>query len=177
MNSPVSSVKTLAFVVFLAAAAFFSSSPTLWAHSLYTSFTHITWNAQDKSVEVAVQSHAHEMESRLSLELGERLTFLNDADYVRLNSAMEAFIMPHISVSVDGKSLPLDYVGMEMDGQVIYIYLESPYSVAPSRVTAMNSLFLDDLPGQVNNIMVDVNKKRKAGDVREGSGPVHFVFP
>jgi len=146
------------------------------AHNVYTTFTTIEWNSADKSVELVLQLHAHELEAHLSLDLGERLTFLNEEDFPKLETAVGPLAKRMIALELDGSFTELEYLGMEMQGQTVFIYMETDWPNAPRSIKFMNALFLDELPGQNNSVMAKVDGVRKAGEIQSGTGPVTLKF-
>lgn len=146
------------------------------SHNVYSSFTLIEWNSSDNSIEAIIEIHAHELEAKLSVLLNERLTFLEDAGYRKLETATAQYIPSNIQLAVDSTSTPLTYLGMENEGQIIKVYLEADLSDAPKAIQFMNSILLDDLPGQVNTIVAIVDGKRVGGEITADTGPVNFTF-
>ncbi|WP_262690481.1 DUF6702 family protein [Kordiimonas aestuarii] len=146
------------------------------AHNVFATFTTIEWNPDDKSVELVMQMHAHELESHLSLNLGERLTFLDDEDYRKLEASVAPVIARMVALEVDGQLLDIHYLGMELQGQTVFLYMESAWPTAPKTIKFMNALFIDELPGQNNSVMATVNGVRRAGETLAGTGPVVMEF-
>jgi len=146
------------------------------AHNVYASFTDLFWNADDKSVELVVEAHAHEVEAYLSVELGKRLTFLDDKDMPELEKAVGPMILRNLALSLDGKDVQLQYLGMKMEGQTLMLFLEADWPERPKNVMIMNSLLIGELPGQVNSILARIGDDRKGGDIREGTGALSFDF-
>lgn len=153
-----------------------ASATAAHAHNVYTTFTTIEWNEADKSIELTTQLHAHELEARLSLDLGERLTFLSEKDFPKLEAAVGPLVQELLAIKLDGQFVELDYLGMEMQGQTVFFYMEADWQTAPNEIVFMNGLFIDELPGQVNSVMAVVNSVRKAGEVRSGTGPATLSF-
>lgn len=151
-------------------------TPALTAHSLYTSFSQIDWNKDDGSLEVVMQVHSHELETKLSLLVGERLSFLEDTDFLKLQEATEPYIKKSTTVVVDGVELDLTFVGMEMQFQEVIVYLEADWPTPPHHIQFMNSLFLGDLPGQMNSVLAVVGDARRGADITQNTGPAIFEF-
>lgn len=146
------------------------------AHSVYASFTQIDWNAQDGSIELVIGLHSHELETKLSYIEGERLSFLEDEDFSKLNKAAGQYVLENIALTLDGQLIDLNYLGSETDGQNVTLYLEADWPKAPRTMQFMNAMFLQDLPGQTNSVLATVQKTRNGGDIVNGSGPLTFTF-
>lgn len=168
------------FLCLLVAGLAITSSPigfgAVRAHNVYTSFNQIDWNASDNSIELVVQIHGHELETKLSLLLDRRLSFLEEADLPALEMATGQFLIDHIRLSIDEQPVELIFLGIESDGQTVTAYLEQDWPQAPQTIRFMNSIFLEDLPGQVNSVLVTVDGTRQGGDISLESKVLAFKF-
>lgn len=160
------------FAVFLACIF----APSLAAHNVYSSFSQLEWNDADGSIELVMQIHSHELETKLSLILNRRLSFLEDADFDTLQTATSTYVSNNIAVRVDGIPVTLFFLGIETDGQTVIAYLEADWADEPEQLEFMNSMFLNDIPGQVNSVLATVKGVRKGGDITANSGPLYFDF-
>ena len=155
---------------------FLCLSSSTQSHNVYGSFSEIEWNAGDGSIELVVQIHSHELETKLSLLLDERLSFLEDADFPVLEQATGEFLRETLFLQLDETPIDLIFLGIETDGQTVYAYLEQDWTNAPTSVEFMNTMFLDDLAGQVNSVLATVEGERQGGDILVDSGPIRFLF-
>ena len=160
----------------LCLVVFFLYSSGSYAHGVFSSFTRIDWNTSDNSIELVIEIQAHELEAKMSGLLDEQLTFLDVAHYSRLETATAGYIPKHIQLSVNQQPIQLEYLGMEIDRELVHIYMESTLKEAPKSITFMNSMLLDDLPGQTNSVLAAVNGKKKGADITKGSGPAIFTL-
>lgn len=167
--------RLMCFTVTVAALLSITLSP-LSAHTAYSTFTRIDWNHNDSSIELVMQTHSHELETKLSLLSGERLSFLDDKDFYKLQAAMSPYARESITIRIDGKNIDLDYIGMENQNQTIFVYLEANWPTPPKTIEFMNTMLLDDLPGQINSVMAVVNGERRGQDITQSSGPADFSF-
>ena len=147
-----------------------------YAHNVYSSFTRIDWNAADSSIELVIELQAHELEAKLSVILDERLTFLEDHDYKSLEAATAVYIPQNIDLTVNGETVILTYLGMEVDKQRVRIYLEKDLINAPETLSFMNTILLQDLPGQTNIVLANIKGVKKGADITASSGPADFIF-
>ncbi|NVJ98459.1 MAG: hypothetical protein HWE25_09920 [Alphaproteobacteria bacterium] len=147
------------------------------AHDIHATMTEVLWNERDQSLELVVEMHAELLEARLSIELGERLSFLEEQHFDVLQSATAPLLEEHLYLSEGEAPINLTYLGLEYRDDHVYLYLETEMSEAPKTLTVMNSLFLDDLPGQINTVVAKVGEKMEAGQITVSSDPVIFRFP
>ncbi len=169
------------FRKYAATASLFLTAIFLWpnathGHNVYNSFSQIEWNPGDSSIELVVQIHSHELETKLSIQLDERLSFLEDADFPVLEQATGDFLKQNLFLQLDGQPVDLIFLGIETDGQTVYAYLEQDWENTPIAIEFMNSMFLDDLAGQVNSVLATVDGVRQGADILADSEPVKFLF-
>lgn len=155
----------------------FSISLSGWAHNVHSTATEIEWNGADNSLEVIVQIHAHQLEARLSLDAGRRLTVLTDSDLPMIERMAGKLIAENLYIEAEGKTVPLGFLGIDVTDQVIYLYLEADWPNAPKEIQVMNSLFIRELPGQVNSVVAKVGRHRKGGRIESLTDPLLFTFP
>ena len=163
---------------YLLVACFFAAlfTPIASAHNVYSSFTEIEWNAADKSIEVIVQLHGHELETKLSILLDQRLSFFDEENLPALETATGQYLQENMMLNLDGQPVELVFLGLETDGQSVIAYLEQDWPEAPQGLEFYNRVFLEDLPGQVNSVLATINGFRQGGDINIDSGSVSFVF-
>lgn len=164
-----------AFIVMLGVMAL-DTSASLNAHNVYSSISQLDWNASDNSIELVVQIHGHELETKLSIIKDRRMSFLEDADFRDLEKATGDYLTSHINLALDETPVDLIFLGIETDGQTVIAYLEQDWPSVPTSIDYMNSIFLEDLAGQVNSVLVTVGENRQGGDIGLSTGPLRFIF-
>ena len=142
------------------------------AHNSYKSFTTIEYNPRTSHVEVILMIHADELEAILSVRHGKRLSFINEEDIAALNLEAEKELIKSYKISADGTPLTLTYLGAEMEDRTIYAYLRADYPAEPQKYLVMNSLLLNELDEQKNEIMAVGTKGRIAATLSKGDDPV-----
>jgi len=136
----------------------------LWAylslvHPFYISLTEIRFNPTSKKVEVSQKIFWDDLEVGLSKETGGPVDFLNPKDKSKLESQIKAYLLKHTQVWVNGKLVPLNYLGYEVEEDAAWFYLESGITVVPTTVEVQNTLLLREFAGQQNIVHVYLNSK------------------
>lgn len=150
--------------------------PHVRAHENYRSVSQLDWNDADGSVELVMQIHRHELETKLSLLLDQRLSFLTNGDFDKLEAATKGYLANNIAVQIDDNLVEMVFLGVEAEGETIIAYLEADWPNQPQSLGLMNSILLDDLPGQINSVLATVKGVRISGEITAGSGPLRFNF-
>ena len=110
-------------------------------------------------MEVAQKIFWDDLEVSLSKEAGGAVDFLKPKDKAKLESQVKAYLLKHTQVWVNGKMVPLSYVGYEVEEDAAWCYLESGITVVPTTVEVQNTLLLREFAGQQNIVHVYLNSK------------------
>jgi len=84
---------------------------------------------------------------------------LKPKDKAKLESQVKAYLLKHTQVWVNGKLVPLTYVGYEVEDDAAWFYLESTATNLPKTVEVQNTLLLRDFDGQQNIVHLYLNSK------------------
>ena len=136
----------------------------LWAylsliHPFYITLTELRYNPSSKKMEVAQKIFWDDLEVGLSKEIGGPVDFLNPKDKSKLETQIKAYLLKHSQVWVNGKLVPLSYVGYEVEEDAAWFYLESTATAVPKSVEVQNTLLIRDFEGQQNIVHVYVDSK------------------
>ncbi|MGK0272904.1 MAG: hypothetical protein ACI88H_003580 [Cocleimonas sp.] len=137
----------------LVASLFFFMIGNLNAHQQKTAVTTISFNHRINTIEVMHKFYLHDAEHAVrdlfdpSADiLSSKVTQNTFADYVQHQFAIE---------SNDGKPLPLNFVGLELDGKYLWIYQETNIPKKISGMSISNGALQDLWPSQVNLVNIE----------------------
>jgi hypothetical protein len=154
----------------------------LWAylsllHPFFISLTEVRYNAGSKKMELAQKIFWDDLEVALSKEAGVTVDFLKPKDKAKLESQVKAYLLKHTQVWVNGKLVPLTYMGYEVEDDAAWFYLESTATNLPKTVEVQNTLLLRDFDGQQNIVHVYFNSKSpKSLLLGEGKEKGRIIF-
>ena len=139
-------------------------SLTLWTwmtflHPFFITLTEVRFNPSSKNMEVAQKIFWDDLEVSLSKEAGGAVDFLKPKDKAKLESQVKAYLLKHTQVWVNGKTVPLTYLGYEVEEDAAWFYLESTATTVPKLVEVQNTLLLREFAGQQNIVHVYLNSK------------------
>lgn len=146
-------------------------------HPFFITLTEVRFNPSSKKMELAQKIFWDDLEVALSKEAGVTVDFLKPKDKAKLESQVKAYLLKHTQVWVNGKLVPLTYVGYEVEEDAAWFYLESTATNLPKTVEVQNTLLLRDFDGQQNIVHVYVNTKSpKSLLLGEGKEKGRIVF-
>lgn len=133
-------------------------APGASAHRYHTSVTRLEYNAEEHLTEITVQTFADDIEAALSKRSGGR--------NVRLDGAKEtnALVLDYLRTAFELKSgdaaVELQWIGMELKGYTVWIYLQARAPAGLSKASLRNKLLFDLFADQVNIVNVLNDGKR-----------------
>ncbi|MFT4987170.1 MAG: hypothetical protein ACI81Y_001792 [Glaciecola sp.] len=125
-------------------------------HKFYVSLTEIKYNAQEKTLEMASKLFIDDLESVVP-----GLRIKKDDDF-ETNELVGQYIIGKVSIQINEKSIPLTYLGYEIDDDVIWCYIEGYDVEMPSQVNLQFDMLLDEFDKQTNIVHFDLNKTIKS---------------
>lgn len=131
-------------------------------HPFYISVTEINFNTSDKTLEVSCKMFADDLEQIIEKNNHVQLDISSGKDKAKFDNYIPAYVKNHLSISVDGKTGNLSYIGFEKESESAYCYFQLENISALKKIDINNSLLHDYTPDQVNIIHVMVNGKRQS---------------
>ena len=135
--------------------------PGASAHRYHTSVTRLEYNAEDRLAEITVQTFADDIEAAVSKRNGA-------AGKVRLDASKKtnALVLDYLRTAFELKSgdaeLELQWIGMELKGYTVWIYLQATAPEGLAKTSLRNKLLFDLFADQVNIVNVINNGKRSS---------------
>lgn len=144
-------------------------------HTFHTSLMQLEYNAEEQTVEVALQVFVHDLENMLSQRSGKQ---------VRLDKTPEAaaLTLAYLNEAVrlknrEGQAKAFTWVGMEPSADAVWLYFETKMPEGLEGAQLRDRLFFEMLDDQVNLVHIKYAGKKadlvfKAGDEFKAIGEV-----
>ncbi|WP_374583402.1 DUF6702 family protein [Pseudoduganella sp.] len=132
------------------AAALLWCSAAAQAHNFHVGLTEISFNPRTGSTEVVHTYTAHDVEALL-MNLYQRHF---DLGLEEDQAVFRRYIEKQFRISVDGKPLPLQWVGMQANVDTVNVYQEIEKTTLPPGAVLLDAVLTDFLPQQANNVNV-----------------------
>jgi hypothetical protein len=131
--------------------------PEAFAHKYHTSVTRLEYNAEERSVEITIQTFADDLENILGKRAGKSVSLDASKDAERL---VFAYLRSVIELK-SGKGISeLEWVGMEMKGGTVWLYVLAKMPEGLSKASVRNALLFDLFEDQVNIVNVWYDGKK-----------------
>lgn len=132
-------------------------APEALAHKYHTSVTRLEYNAEERSAEITIQTFADDLEDILSKRAGKSVRLDASKDVERL--AFD-YLRSVIELRSRNGSSELQWVGMEVKGGTVWLYVLAKMPEGLSKASVRNSLLFDLFEDQVNIVNVWYETKK-----------------
>ena len=106
--------------LFFSFAIFFS----LIIHPFYMSVTEINQNAKTKSIEVSCHIFTDDLEKDFKIRYKKAVDLTHPADKALADKYISDYLKEKLKITIDGKDIPLHYLGYEINEDAVWSYLE-----------------------------------------------------
>lgn len=128
------------------------------AHKYYASITKIEIDETAQLIKIHSQLFADDFEKVIHTRYGiSSLIFSNLSESEK--QIISNYVTKKIALKVNRTPLELNYLGCELEGELLYVYVEAKYDKQVKRLDVENSLLQDVFSMQQNK--VDINYKNK----------------
>jgi hypothetical protein len=148
----------------------------IYAHPFFVSVTEINHNATEKTLEISCKVFADDMEDILKKNYQVKVDLTDPKKVDDNNKLIEAYVRKNLSIVVDGKAVPLHYLGFEKEKESIYVYVEGNNVAAVKKLDLTISLLQDLNDEQINIMHVSVHGERKSTKLDHPKKQASFSF-
>ena len=122
----------------------------LWAHKFHASLTSIEWNTDSESYEIVMRLFTDDLETALSRKSGNAQSL--DADFGLAERQAYEYLKGCFQIKNGAHSMNYEWVGMEVQVDTVWVYLELKAKEKPKDLSLYNSVFFELFKDQVNTI-------------------------
>ena len=130
-------------------------------HKYYSSITKIEVDNKDKLLKIHTQLFVDDFENVMQKRYD-----LTDIDFSNVSEKeqgkIKTYLTKKLQIQINRSPLELSYLGLEQEGELLYVYLESKLEQTVKRIDIENSLLQDFFSEQHNIVDVKNNKQVKS---------------
>lgn len=124
-------------------------------HPFYVSVCDIVIKPKQGEIEISSRIFTDDMQVAL-LETAGKKTDLSKIS--KENEALlHTYLKKHLQLRADTSSLSLNWVGYELNEEMIWVYHSARFKKLPKSLQVTNTILMETLPGQSNIIKVTLN--------------------
>lgn len=133
-------------------------APEALAHRAQTVLTTVMWNTSSSVLEVTHRIHAHDAELTLAATTGVQAV---DITQVKNQAQLLLYIEKQFTMTDGGKTIALQPLGAEMEGEAILVYQECRLATPPKVLSIVNGILRDVFEGQTNLVNVRLAQRTR----------------
>jgi len=151
-------------------------APAAAPHPFYIAVTEINHNAKDGDLEISCKLFADDLEQIIEKNYKTQLDISQPSDKAAFDKYIPDYMKHHLAIVVDGKALPLVYVGFEKEKESAFCYFQVDKVATPKKIDITNSILHDFNDGQINIVHVTVGGKRQSTKLDYPDQKASFSF-
>lgn len=128
-------------------------------HPFYVSVTDAHYKIETRTLEIAQKVFWDDLESALAQKHEAQVDLVKGLPEENLFKWIQSYTLQHHTWTVNGKKLVLEFMGYEIEEDVIWLYLKAKEVPLPKNIHLHNSLLTDFLPEQKNITHIYRNEK------------------
>jgi hypothetical protein len=146
------------------------------SHPFHVSVVEINHNATDKTLEISCKIFTDDLEKVLVQNYKTKVDLINPPDKKAMDTLVKKYILSHLSVKADGKSVGLSYLGFERENEAVYGYVQVENITSVKKIEVTNKLMYDLFSDQINLMHVTVGGNRKSTKLDYPETQATFIF-
>jgi hypothetical protein len=145
-------------------------------HPLHVSVVEVNHNAAEKTLEISCKLFTDDFETALAKIYKTKVDLINPTDVKAMDKLVSDYIITHLAIKADGKSIIFSYLGFERENDVVYGYLEVEKIPSVKKIEIINKLMYDMFTDQINMMHVIVGGNRKSYKLDYPKSQAEFLF-
>ncbi len=130
-------------------------------HPFHVSITELIYKEESKTIQIMHKVYVDDFEQTLNKNYQVNLDILALSNTQSIDSLVEDYLAENFAVVIDGKSYEINYLGSELEDNVLWCYQEIYKVRKPRAFDITNSIMFDEFDDQSNLVHTTVNKKLK----------------
>jgi hypothetical protein len=157
-------------------AAFLPSKKVDEFHPIHVSTTDISYNMQDNKLEITCTIFMDDFELALTKQYHTKTDLQKPAMHAAMDDLVKNYLNTNLHIKTANVATSVNYLGFEVNKEVINVYVESDKVAAPKKVDVEVSLLHNLFDDQLNIVHITVNGVRKSGRLDYPTKTISQVF-
>lgn len=145
-------------------------------HPFFISICQINHNAEAKTLEMAVKIFTADFEAVLEAQGLEKPNLGTAREASGADEAIAAYLNQQMEIKVNGQVVKGNFIGKEVEMDVIWCYLEFPNVASVRQFDMTNRLLMEQFDSQTNIVHITVQGVRKSMMMQAGRIQDSVIF-
>jgi hypothetical protein len=146
------------------------------SHPYYISVTEVEYDGHTRELGITCKFFPDDLEGALKASTGGPVDVIK-GDKAVVGKQLSAYVLRHLSVTINGKVLTPGFLGYENDQEATWCYFSVKEVPAPRDIRVFNNLLYEFRKEQVNMMHVIVDGNRKSTKLSQPDQYCSFSFP
>lgn len=133
----------------------------LLIHPYHVSVSEIHYDDETKAIQITERIFVDDLEEALRKSIGDPLFVVMD-DSLKTHQYIQSYFLSNFKFKVNGQVTSYNYLGGEMDNDVIWCYLEITDMKQPESIQLTNTLLTETYDDQKNLVHFKINGEKKS---------------
>jgi hypothetical protein len=136
----------------------------------------VKYNEKAGALQMVTRFFIDDFEDVLSERYEKKVVLNEQKDIDTVERLIDNYVQAKLETTIDGKSVKPDFLGAELEGDMILLYIELPTSVEPDFISMSFPALVELFPEQKNLIHFRIKKQRKTIiiDANKERGTIKF---
>jgi hypothetical protein len=155
---------------------FLHTLPALPYHPIFVSVTEIEHNAKDKTLEISCKIFTDDFEKTLRQQYNTHIDLLNPKEKAAMEKLVSGYVLKHLIIKADGKTVALQYLGYEQQEEGIESYYQVNNIASVKKIDVIDNILFEYKKEQISIIHAIVNGERKSTKLVNPEEKAGFEF-
>jgi len=147
-----------------------------FVHPFYFSLTQIDHNPQTESLEITLKLFTTDIEQALEAQGTGSLFLGEEKEAKEADRYIQTYLAQHLQLKVDGELKQYDFLGKEVELDVVWCYVEVLAVPELKELEIKNTLLIEFFEEQQNVVQIKVGNQKKSALLRKGASSETLVF-
>lgn len=131
-------------------------------HKYYLSLTDIQYNAKNQSLEIITNVFIDDIELEMNKVYQVKLELDTPNQHKKTDSIFADYFSNKLKIKVGGALKKANYLGIEIDADLVYIYQEITQIDNPKQFEITNTILIQEFEDQQNVVKIKKGKTRRS---------------
>lgn len=128
----------------------------IFRHDFHVSITNAELNESTNSLQISMKLFTEDLEDAIKDEHQIELKLEDEKEYPQADSLIFAYVTRHFWIKSGGEKLNMNFVGRELEQDIVFIYLEVADMPGVNTLSVSNTIFFDRFDDQSNIVNIEI---------------------
>lgn len=149
-------------LLFILASLFLVVFTSMGIHKFYVSVYQVNYNQEKKALQITSRIFIDDLDNALEKKYGKKLYLGTSKELPEAETLVKKYLLEKFSIKVNGKTKTINYLGKEIEEDVLICYYNVQEVGKISTLDVYNTLLIDYISEQQNIIHTNISGVKKS---------------